>query len=362
MKLGQRDGVTLIELLIVMAVVMFVLTAASQFLSSMITQFKQQTKIAETNIESAVGLQILRRDILSAGFGLPTSMTITYQEAVDSNPATFNDATADLPRAVIGTNPSFAVNGSDYLVIKSLAVAEHRVAGKWHFLDYDGNKNTIIPADRGENLQDSDRVVVIRQSKTLGSVLVTAASGWYTTFGDAHDFRSTVRKKKNIIYGVDPDSDLRFPFNRADYYISSEPGLLPEKCAPGTGVLVKAVLRHSDRKLGAEMPLLDCVADMQVVFARDTDDVEGVDTKTDDTDGLSADDIGDQVGEVQVYILAHEGQKDPTYEYATNPLRVGPPGFGREFNFSGITDWEHYRWKVYVVSEKPALLMTKNRK
>jgi len=362
MRIGQRDGVTLIELLIVLAVVMFVLTAASQFLSSMITQFKQQTKIAETNIESAVGLQILRRDIMSAGFGLPTSITINYQEAADANPATFNEPTGNLPRAVIGTNPSFTVNGSDYLVIKSTAVAEHRVAGKWHFLDFYDNKNTFEPSDRGENLQGSDRVIVVRQHKELGSVLVTSGSSWQTTFDDTSGFRPTARKKENIIYGVDPDSDLRFPFNRADYYISAAPGLLPEKCAPGTGVLVKAVLRHSDRTLGPEMPLMDCVADMQVVFARDTDDTEGVDTMTDDTDGLLAEDIREQVGGVQVYILAHEGQKDPTYQYTTNPVRVGPPGFGREFDLSGITDWQSYRWKVYVVSEKPALLMTRNRK
>ena len=71
---GQR-GFTLVELMVVMAITVFVLAATSKILVSMISTMKQQSKIAETSIESVVGLEIMRRDIQSAGFGLPNGMS-----------------------------------------------------------------------------------------------------------------------------------------------------------------------------------------------------------------------------------------------------------------------------------------------
>ena len=63
----KEAGFTLIELLITMVVFVLVIAAGSQIFTGLLTQFKQQSKIAETNIEGTVGLEILKQDIGHAG-------------------------------------------------------------------------------------------------------------------------------------------------------------------------------------------------------------------------------------------------------------------------------------------------------
>ena len=73
----------------------------------------------------------------------------------------------------------------------------------------------------------------------------------------------------NIVYGIDNVIPVR-PFNRAEYYIQSA-AAVPQRCAPNTGVLVKAVVAHDGTGTTPTLlPLLDCVADMQVVYGLDT--------------------------------------------------------------------------------------------
>jgi hypothetical protein len=63
---------------------------------------------------------------------------------------------------------------------------------------------------------------------------------------------------------------------------------------------------------------------------------------------------------VRVYILAHEGQRDTSFTYPTNPIYVGGStneigsSSGRPFDFSaaGITPWQNYRWKIYTLVVK----------
>jgi hypothetical protein len=105
------------------------------------------------------------------------------------------------------------------------------------------------------------------------------------------------------------------------------------------------------------MPLLDCVADMQVVFLLDRDGdgvIESyVDVLTDTVTGanLTAEQIRNQVKEVRVYILAHEGQMDRSYTHPATDIYVGEPGIGgRTFSIGANV---HYRWKLYTLIVKP---------
>ena len=72
----RQEGFSLIELMITMVVFLLAIAAASNVFTGLLTQFKQQSKIAETNIEGAVGLEILRRDLESAGYGVPWNVEI----------------------------------------------------------------------------------------------------------------------------------------------------------------------------------------------------------------------------------------------------------------------------------------------
>jgi hypothetical protein len=157
------------------------------------------------------------------------------------------------------------------------------------------------------------------------------------------------------------------PFNRADYFISNTN--VPLRCAPGSGVLVKAVVSHDDGDFDSDedgtddfMPLLDCVADMQVVYRFDSNDDGLIDNNTDnlatltDTNGngiIEAQEIREQVREVRIYILGHEGQRDPNYTYPNNSITVGEFGLGNNFDLTGIANYQNYRWKIYTIVVNP---------
>jgi hypothetical protein len=109
-----------------------------------------------------------------------------------------------------------------------------------------------------------------------------------------------------------------------------------------------------------ELPLLDCVADMQVIYRRDSNGDGSIDNTTDDISALTAQQIRDQVKEVRVYILAHEGQFDRNYTYSNSTITIPAapdPGAGLgstfDFNARGITNWQNYRWKLYTMVVKP---------
>jgi len=153
--LSTKAGFSLIELMITMVVFLLVIASASGVFTSLLTQFKQQGKVTETNIEGAIGLEILRRDLESAGYGLPWNvelgggggndwnLLVGYCEAVPDatitpDPTTFNNGAAlgvcpaaptagTAPMAVrSGNNTGW--NGADYLSIKSTTVATNDTA------------------------------------------------------------------------------------------------------------------------------------------------------------------------------------------------------------------------------------------
>jgi hypothetical protein len=147
---------------------------------------------------------------------------------------------------------------------------------------------------------------------------------------------------------------------------------MPARCATGTGILYKATINQTDGGL-TELPLLDCVADMQVVYALDTDEngsfTNGVNGDTYDNgvvlSGLTAEQVRNRVKEVDVYILAHEGQRDPSFTFnnwtgsttCVTCIRVGPDAvLGRDLDISTITSYLNYRWKVYTIAVRPTNL------
>lgn len=383
---GQREfeaGFTLVELLITMVVFVLVIAAGSQIFTGLLTQFKQQSKIAETNIEGIVGLEMLRQDIEHSGYGLPWNGLVNYSES-GANPFNLNDSPANPPRAILTednanfSSPNNIFNESDYLVIKSMNVAVNIASQKWTTLQSTAPyTRSWTPAS--ENLGGTDRVIVLSPGSTDANArtLINDGTHFYTTFGSVTSlpWRPPDATETRIIYGIkpvgDPPSDPRMPFNRADYYIlkfdSNGNDIVPTRCASNTGVLRKAIVNHSAGTFaGGTLPLLDCVADMQVTFWRDTDGNGSIDwPPSDDISGLTAEQIRGQVKEVRVYIVAHEGQRDISFDFSMNNTReflstieiLG--GNSRTINFRnlktlvGDPDYKYYRWKLYTLVVKP---------
>lgn len=385
----KQGGFTLVELMVTMVIFVLVIAAASSMFTGVLNQFKQQSKIAETNIEGLAGLQMLRTDIEQAGYGLPYDLDgVSYSEAVNDattahNDTTYNDSTTNAPpRAfVMGSAAGVNLNSagtdpSDVLVVKATNVATNEASHKWVYISNTGAANIMRSwtgatgaAIADENLEDDDRVIVLRP--TVGSnqqQLVQSGGAFTAQFNDSlASFSDSFEPLANsyetyIIYGVTPPADpvttaLRMPFNRADYYVRRPSTNMPSRCAPGTGILYKATVNHSDGELN-ELPLLDCVADMQAVFAMDQDN----DPTTFDTYGnlptLTAEQVRTRVKEVRIYILAHEGQRDTFYTYPNATVVLTDPNASTQNTIDlntlvGDSTYVNYRWKIYTMVIKP---------
>jgi prepilin-type N-terminal cleavage/methylation domain-containing protein len=378
--INNQRGFTLIELFIVMAIFVIALAISSDTFSLILRQSVQQSKIAEVQIETTVGLNILRTDIEHAGYGLPWAFqsSISYNEAVSdtvcggatTDPANYNDSTGNPPRAILGGN-NLCINSSDYLAIKAVNVARSDTAQRWSYIVTGSNPKTW----GSEDISNGERVIVIQPSagETTYRQLVMNGSTFYTTYSStafSASFSPDDTSEMFIIYGVDSDTNLRMPFNRADYYISTSS--VPSTCASGTGVLRKAILSHASGAFpGASMlPILDCVADMQVIYVLDMDEngtaltssnadgssvssAEGATAATVQSTLASAELLRKRLKEVRVYILSHEGQKDVRYTYPSSTITVGDSVLGKTFDLTAITDYQNYRWKVYPLAVKP---------
>jgi hypothetical protein len=190
------------------------------------------------------------------------------------------------------------------------------------------------------------------------------------------------------------------PFNRTDYFISlpansegdPEPTRVPDVCAkdasgkpnPAVGILYKTTVNHSNGRL-TYIPLLDCVADLQVVLGWDMDGNGALDSYT-NADGSTcsglcppsqqvpalANQVQDALAKlnnsssaifpnirnnlkmVKVYILAQNGRGDPDY-VSPSPIIVGDPGetaLTRSYDLAS-KNLLNYRWKLYRIVVRP---------
>lgn len=388
-RIEFEGGFSLIELIVVMGLLGIVLALATTNFTTLLGSLKGESKIAETETETIVGLEILRQDIENAGYGLPWHVNDIngdgnfsndwgflndYVEAdsvtvcnTTNNISAYNDGSTNAthrrpPRAILSGN-NVCSDGSDYLVIKSTVVRNEDESQKWTYLWNNGASISVNSwPSSSENMAGTTKIIAInpKQNK-IDNVLMTygASNSFYSQVSSATTNYSPRPSEVYLLFGVGPDNQLRMPFNRADYYISRNNP--PSRCANGTGVLEKATLNHADGRLGDYSPLLDCVADMQVVYGLGPSAGEAVSCYTNDIFGLDAQAIRERVKEVRVYILAHEGQMDRNYRFGNNIVRVGDGGglpgcdpitdivLGRDFDLSGIANYQNYRWKVYTL-------------
>jgi len=396
--LKNNRGYTLPELIIVMAIFIVVMMVTSQGFKTILTQVGQQSKLMETDIGSVVGLELLRSDLQNAGYGLPWAfqadpLSTKYVEVAESDnvapnmpfsatfwetgttPRTYNDAGLGVPRAVQSGNTTFnkddADIGSKYLVLKSLSVSAGDTPKKWVSATYDQAGKTQSSWNTAERSFDTaadatERVIVVRNVFTdgiptrqlqvsPGGVFASTFKN-YTTLAQPHSSGDVF-----LVYGVDAATDLRMPFNRADYYVR-RPSPPPPACAPNTGVLYKAVLNHTSGF--TEIPLLDCVADMQVVYGFGP--VKSTEVNQHETTlpgSGTAQDIREQLKEIRLYILAQTGRKDTGYTHPNSTITVGESFSGslkgRNFDLADLIGpgWSNYRWKVYTIVVRPQNLI-----
>ena len=358
-------GFSLLEILIAVAILGIVMALSSQLLQHMVIGQRKQAGIVTNQFEAALGLEMLRGDVTNAGFGLADefkSSPGTYQEASGAPATTFNNAPG-VPKALQHANTVSAsgyIASSDYLVIRSPAVGMESAAGKWTNIT---TTKAHYWNDVNLDMTTNDYMVIIKPRVTVGgnSTLIVAGGVYAIKYPGATadlptDFRpDTTAGERLLAFGMGTTAPT-MPFARADYYVGV-PATANPSCAPGTGTLYKNVI--GDTK--SPYALIDCVANMQVVFRLDTS-LDGIPDQTvNDISGLDAYGIKTQVKEVHIYLLVHEGIKDTSFksELTSSSYVVGPTAtLGGTIDLSALdttsaTAWKYYRWKTYKLVVKP---------
>lgn len=401
--LTSSDGFTLVELIVTMAVFITVLMIAASAFNTIVTNASKYSKFEESNIEGMIGLEMMRHDLEQMGFGLPWGFggDLTYGESTVSS-SIMNDEPSGVPRPFVGyINYSSAVIG-----VKASSVGINKASQRWTYIPFE-NYSAVIHESRPVNLgsntpKTGDEVIALltsfnsystaslrRKSSTEFSFkydpeLDNALYASYIPQGD----QDTV-----FVYGIAPkDTTLRMPFNRADFFVKKSANT-PSFCAPGTGVLHKGVVKHGDGGY-TPIPLLDCVASMQVVLgwssntgtgsiqdsistysslplvgsgdvvtigAGATTPIDALDIKQWFVD-KDAKRIREQLKMVKVYVLAQEGKRDPGYTYPDASIVIGGTGeasLTKTYNFTA--EQRHYRWKIYKIIVKPKNLASNQR-
>jgi prepilin-type N-terminal cleavage/methylation domain-containing protein len=393
--LRSKQGFTLVEMILVMLLFVIVIGITGDAFNRIVTKALSISKSAESNISGIVGLEMMRVDLESAGYGVPWSFasSVTYQEATALPGSVLNDngrvyatdtSQNNIPRAVASSDnyssadQTVVFNGTDPLAIRSQSIATNAAAKRWTYIE-----SAVLPSVNpspapyswtADNLVAADRVVMIKpivNLKPANQLVVNSSTLWsatfnnYSTIGKPPTYQDAEKKSDAyIIYGVDSNSNLRMPFNRADYYVrmpaASEQNWIksPTRCNPSAGFLFKSVVGHTSGSY-QELPVLECVLDMQVVYGLRT---SGSATITDSSNisALTPQEVREQVKEIKVYILTHDGGIDRTYQYPNATIGVGPgngitSGTGNTYNFAtmGVPNWRNYHWKVYQVVARP---------
>ena len=72
--MNRQRGMTMVELLVSLAVVMLIIGAATTAYLKLLRTYRTQGRLAESYMANLTGLEMLRYDIEMAGFGLPASL------------------------------------------------------------------------------------------------------------------------------------------------------------------------------------------------------------------------------------------------------------------------------------------------
>lgn len=307
----NNRGVTLIELLVTLVILGITLSAVYLTYNSILVDFKQQTKISETQMDKDLGLEILRLDLEHLGYGIATNTdnrsiefdgnTLTIRSTINSTSQdTFGFALVD---CTSGANSSYRI---DEVVEKP------------------GDDNATKIRDFVVLNMDN---YSFKESKLNFNIKTT---NLYTPCTDNNTY-IMLPYNNTAVSGCDGQF-----CNKISYKLSTTQTL--GTCNPNT----KNLLRSIGNSAG--MPILNCVADFEARFQLDNN-LDGIPEVTQSTLNIPNSDMK-KLKLVDVYLLVQDGQKDRKY---TSPNAFSMDGI----NFSLPTGHENYRWKILKISVTP---------
>jgi type IV pilus assembly protein PilW len=344
----MRKGITLLELLIALALSLVVLAAVYSAYITLFKSYKKESTAVTTQIESTIGLEILRQDLEHAGYGIskdetklplevfylpktpPNCQSPSVHLVIRSTYKTSDDDTqgwavlsckaGDVPHCLISYNFPYCPNEK----AKTEAV----------LLKPNGSifSGRFVVDDSGDKCpEDAD---------TLLAFPISGSGEWERCDGTSTP--SCQNQFCNVIeYYLDEDSDAQSSYCKGTYVLK----------------------RRVDKR---EEPLLDCVGDFKVVY--DWSGTGKCDPTGKDPDlpacpaPTGSSDLRENLKMVYVYLLLREGKEDPNFTFK----------FGTSFKVDGVTlnlpkdlDYYtkeghnplHFRWRVVKIAVKPMNLI-----
>lgn len=334
-NLSNKEGITLVELLVTLTIFGIVLAVV---FAAYVTQIKHGTReyrIAESDMELEISKAVIERDLAMTGYGFADD----YAGFV---------ATTVMPISATNANP-------DTLTLRGLAIGrDSRAAQAWTYMASTTQFRTWTGAYAGENIRSNDRVIYMEPAtKTLR----TSGGNWSFTVGAAPNSPITT-DFGILVYGVATEA-LTQPFYTVRHYLG---GASPSVCAPGTQSLLRAESNVDLVPAGGE-PLLACVRDFQVAFGLDTNENGSIDCWDNGgatAAGYSLSTLKARLKQVKAYVLVQLGNVDRDYRFPTNPVRVGDinltacaegGGVGRDVTLTA--EQLNYRWRLITVGVTP---------
>jgi prepilin-type N-terminal cleavage/methylation domain-containing protein len=363
-----QSGMTLVELMVSLAIVLLITVAVTAGYIKILTSYKSQSAMSANFMSNLTGFDLMRYDIQMAGYGLPTNVPgFTYTEAAAKSaysgyippydPSSLNELTIGNPNGAphpfvlgAGTTPNNTLSGNTSAVLAIKSSVANICSASGHF----GVVSTALDTS---TLATGDHYIVIDSSGTLQQG--SASGSWDNTFNPHSPPGPLSTGLVGFLFGLGPSPTNAMPFNRVDYYLDRSYNM-PSYCAPNTFELYRGTISQTNGQLvSPPTPLIDCVEDIQVAF--------GVDT----SGGTSAlvwqtvlpADQRDNLKEVKVFIIYQEGRgnvsKTPGFGFSGSlSPGDGDPQTQNIFPssvhaFTPGPQYTQFRWRLKEIDVKP---------
>ncbi|PIV20703.1 MAG: hypothetical protein COS40_11180 [Deltaproteobacteria bacterium CG03_land_8_20_14_0_80_45_14] len=346
---GQK-GVTLTELLVVLAIFSIVIAGVYGVYIAQVKHTAREYRVAESEMEMEIIKNFIERDIAMAGYGL----------ADDYTPCTFS------PRA-FGATDNTGSNGSDTMTLMGTALGRlSRGAQGWTYITSSGVSPPTFKTwnDAREDVKNGDWVIYMEPStkSLLTSGGCASSAAWLFTYP-----ASPSTERGTLIYGLHTEN-ANFPYYAVEYSLGGTP---VDICAPpASGANAVLSLERAESKdtipppSGTRRPVLDCVRDLQVAFGVDANedgtidcwDNGGVLAATYDNKALKK-----RLKQARVYMLVQLGRRDPDKEvypsgqtFIVGDTTLTECNGGTVGRSITLTDEQRrYRWRVVSLSIAP---------
>jgi len=329
---GKR-GMTLVELMVVMAIFIIVVTATLTFLSTHTEKTSQETAKTRTTQEGIISEIVLIRDIALAGLGVPVE-----------------DGGQFVP---ISSNNNAGPNGSDELIIKGAGIS----SGTYDYLKWGYNTGYINPSittipvsalpEPGNPTYSSD----IQTLFTLG--WEAGRSNYQHPFenGDRIVFLNAETKEllSNNIYTITTVNASNITISpNPDFSIMEKGALISSLGGTSSADFTTYLNRFTGYRLnasstllrvyGASMPVMNGVLDFQIQFGL-------VDTNNNliwvnDISGYSPFTLKEQLKLIRVFIVKQYGKRDNLYNYPNASITTA------DHTVNLTSEQRHYRWRT----------------